>query len=1050
MWLVRLALRRPISIFVGVISLVLASALAMVRMPIDIFPELGAPAIFVAQPYGGLDPQQMEAFATYYYEYHFLYIDGIEHVESKSIQSASLMKLVFHPGTDMNQAMAQTVAFINRARALMPPGAVPPFVLRYDAGSVPVAQLVLTSPNRGPGEMQDIALNLVRPVLATIPGVSAPPPFGGNQRTIVVHLDPEAMRSYRVSPEEAVVAMRGASSISPSGNVRTGDLIRIARNSGTLGEFLPALLDSPVRIGTGSSPAVYLRDIATIEDSTDVIVGYAHVNGRRTVYIPVTKRADASTLALVRSIRDALPRMQDVAPDDVSIDLEFDQSIYVANAIRGLVIEALVGAVLAGLVTLIFLRDARTMLLVIVTIPISLLAAIVALWGSGQTINMMTLGGLALSVGILVDQAVVFTESLFTHLSQGLSAGRAVLAAAKMTAGPLLMARLAILAVFLPSFLMTGVGGQLFVPLTLAVGFSMIASYLVSSIVVPPLASRFVKAHPHDQGWVMERIQRAYRGALDGVLRIRLLWVAGYAIAAAVLLGVLFPLIGTEIFPEVDSGQFQIRLRAPTGTRIERTELVALKALDIIKEEVGADNVRITTGFIGVQGSAYPVNTIYLWTSGPHEAVLKVALTPDATLRGEALRERLRGEFREKLPGIDVSFEAGDIVSQVMSFGSATSVEVAVQGFNLDANRGHAGKIRAELAKIPSLRDLQYGQPLDYPTLDIDIDRVRAGQQGLTVQSVARSLVAATSSTRFVEANFWRDQNTGVAYQIQAEIPPNLMTNVEDLENVPVMTSASARPLLVGDVASITYGTMPGQIDRYNMQRVVSLTANVYGESLGDAASEVREAIARAGEPPRGVSIAIRGQIPPLEETIKGLQVGLLLTVAVIFLLLAANFQSFRLGIVAILIVPAVLTGVVVMLLVTGTTLNIQSFMGAIMVLGIAGADAILLIAYAERFRREGMSALDAASEAGSARLRALLMTVSAMVAGMLPLALGFGEGGEQIAPLGRAVIGGLLASTLATMLVLPAIYAIFQAKAPKSALSFDPDDPKSPNYEPA
>jgi multidrug efflux pump subunit AcrB len=1048
MWLVRLALRRPISIFVGVLSLLLVSGMAMRRMPIDIFPNLGAPAIYVAQPYGGLDPQQMEAFATYYYEYHFLYIDGIEHVESKNIQSASLMKLVFHPGTDMNQAMAQTVAFINRARAFMPPGAVPPFVLRYDAGSVPVAQLVFSSPNRGPGEMQDIALNLVRPVLATIPGVSAPPPFGGNQRSIVVKLNPDAMRAYRVSPEDAVAAMRGASSVSPSGNVRTGDLVRIARNNGTLGEYLPDLLDSPVRTGTGSGPAVYLRDIATIEDSTDIIVGYAHVNGRRTVYIPVTKRSDASTLDLVRSIRDALPRMQDVAPDDVRIDLEFDQSRYVANAISGLVIEALVGAVLAGLVHLIFLRDARTMAMVIVTIPISLLAAIVALWASGQTINIMTLGGLALSVGILVDQAVIFTESLFTHLAQGLSTGRAVLGAARMTAGPLLMARLAILAVFLPSFFMSGAGGQLFVPLTLAVGFSMIASYIVSSTVVPPLASRFVKAHPHDQGWVMERIQRAYRGVLESVLRVRIPWLAGYAIATAILIALLFPRVGTEIFPEVDSGQFQLRLRAATGTRIERTELVALKALDIIKEEVGPEKVQITTGFIGIQGSAYPVNTIYLWTSGPHEAVLKVALTPDATLRGTELRERLRERFRDELPGIAASFEAGDIVSQVMSFGSSTGIEVAVQGFDLAVNRGHAEKIRAELAKIPSIRDLQYGQPLDYPTLDIDIDRVRAGQQGLTVQSVARSLVAATSSTRFVEANFWRDAKTGVTYQIQAEIPANLMTTAEDVENVPVMTSAAARPLLVGDVASVTFGTMPGQIDRYNMQRIVSLTANVHGKSLGQVASEIRDAIARAGNPPRGVTVAIRGQIPPLEETINGLRNGLLLTVAAIFLLLAANFQSFRLGIAVVLVVPAVLTGVIVMLLLTGTTLNIQSFMGAIMVLGIAGADAILLIAYAERFRREGRSTVEAAFEAGSARLRALMMTVLAMVAGMMPLALGFGEGGEQIAPLGRAVIGGLLASTLATMFVLPAIYAIFQANAPKYSLSLDPDDPDSPNFE--
>jgi len=1048
MWFVRLALRRPVSILVAVLSLALASALAIARMPVDIFPELGAPAIYVAQPYGGLDPRQMEAFATYYYEYHFLYINGIEHVESKSIQSASLMKLVFHPGTDMNQAMAETVAFVNRARALMPPGAVPPFVLRYDAGSVPVAQLVFSSPIRGPGEMQDIALNLVRPVLATIPGVSAPPPFGGNQRTIVVRLDPDRMREYKVSPEEAVAAMRGASFISPSGNVRTGDLIRIATNNGTLGDDLVAMLDSPVRTGTG--PTVYLRDIATIEDSTDIIVGYAHVDGRRTVYIPVTKRSDASTLALVESIRDALPRMHAVVPDDVQIRLEFDQSQYVVQAIRSLITEGLSGALLTGLIVLLFLRDLRSAAIVILTIPFSLLAAIVCLWATGQTINLMTLGGLALSVGLLVDQAVVFVESLHTHLTQGFSPGRAVLGAARMTAGPLLMARLAILAVFLPSFFMAGVGGQLFVPLTLAVGFVMIASYFVASTVVPILSAWFIPRGKDTEGRLMERIQRVHRRGLAALLRARFVLVPAYLVVTIGFLAAALPRLGVEIFPAADTGQFQLRLRALTGTRIERTEIAALEALDIIRETVGPTNVRISTAFVGVQGSAYPVNTIYLWTGGPHEAVLKVALAADAPLRGAALREQLRERFAEQLPGVEFSFEAGDIVSQVMSFGSNTDVEVAVQGFNLEANQAHAEKVRTELAKIPALRDLQFGQKLDYPTLHVEVDRIRAGQQGLTVTNVARSLIAATSSTRFVEANFWPDARTGVAYQIQAEIPQDRMTSPEDIETVPVLAGPGPRPVLVGDVATIREGTMPGEIHRYNMQRLVSLTANVEGQSLGAVADDIRAAVARAGEPPRGATVEVRGRIPPLADTIAGLQNGLLLTVAVIFLLLAANFQSFRLGIAVILIVPAVLSGVVAMLLATGTTLNIQSFMGTIMVLGVAGADAILLIAYAERFRRNGKSVFDAAWDGGCARLRALLMTVSAMTAGMIPLALAFGTGAEQAAPLGRAVIGGLLFGTLGTMFVLPAIYAMFQANAPIHALSLDPDDPTSPHHEAA
>ncbi len=1049
MWLVRLALQRPVTVLVAVLTITLASVLALTRMPIDIFPqELGEPAIYVAQPYGGMDPLQMEAFLTYFYEYHFLYITGIQRVESKSIQNAALIKLVFHVGTDMADAMAQTVAYVNRSRSMMPAGAVPPFIMRYDASSVPVGQLVFSSPTRGPGEMQDIALNFVRPVLATIPGVSAPPPFGGNARTLVLRLDPDRMRAYRITPEETVAAMRGGSSIVPSGNVRTGDLNRIATNNATLGEDYAELLDTPIRTGTGPNPTVYLRDIATMEDSTDIIVGYAHVNGRRTVYIPVTKRADISTLELVRNIRASLPAMQAVAPEDVKIEFAFDQSRYVANSIRTLIGEGLLGALFAGLAVLLFLRDFRSALIVITTIPCALLTAIVCLWAAGQTINIMTLGGLALSVGILVDQSIIFTESVHTHLSKGLSPGRAVLGAARATSGPLLMARLAILAVFLPSLFMPGVGGQLFVPLTMAVGFAMITSYLLANTLVPVLSVWFVPRGKETEGVVMGRIQIIYRNVLARLLHLRVPFVAAYLVVTIGFLAIALPRLGTEIFPETDSGQFQLRVRAETGTRIERTEEFALRALEIIRDEVGSENLEISTAFVGIQGSAYPVNTIFLWTTGPHEAVMKIGLTRDARPRGAILRERLRERFREELAEVTVSFEAGDIVGQVMSFGSPTSVEVAVQGPNMDANRSHAEKIRTELAAIPSLRDLQYGQPLDYPTLETTIDRVRAGQAGLTVNNVARALIAATASTRFVEANFWRDPGTGTAYQIQAEISPHLMTSPDDVAQIPIHAGSGYSPVTIGDVAELKLGTMLGQVERYNMQRVVSLTANVHGESLGEVAARVRDAVAAAGEAPRGATVAIRGQIPPLETTIAGLRTGLILTLVVIFLLLAGTFQSFRLGVAIILIAPAVLSGVVIMMFLTGTMLSIQSFMGMIMALGIAAADSILLVAYAERFRREGCSVFDAAWEGGCARLRPLLMVMSAMAVGMIPIAIGIGEGGEQAAPLGRAVIGGIIPATFATMLVLPAIYAIFQQKSPQHPLSLDPDDPGSSNYE--
>jgi multidrug efflux pump subunit AcrB len=803
-----------------------------------------------------------------------------------------------------------------------------------------------------------------------------------------------------------------------------------------------------VRVG-GAGPAIYLRDIATIENSTDIIVGYAHVDGRRTVYIPITKRAEFSTLSLLNDVRAALPRMKSVVPEDVDIRLEFEQSTFVLQSIRTLVSEAGLGALFTALVIVLFLRHLRSAIVVIVTIPISIGSALVLLWASGQTINIMTLGGLALSVGILVDQSIVAMESIHTHQAAGLTPARSILHAGEWTAGPLMTARLAILAIFLPSFFMTGVGGQLFQPLSMAVAFVMLTSYVVAHTVVPVLSAWLVRDVPKTHGIIMEAIQRCYRPLLRGVLKLRWPIVAVYFAGTAAFLWFYFPRLGTEIFPTVDTGEFQFRLRAPVGTRIERTEILALRALDIIREEVGPGNVRISTGFVGIQGSGYPVNTIYLWTTGPHEAVVKVAVTPDAALRGAELQERLRQRFREDLPETTVSFEPSDIVGQVMSMGSFTPIEVAVQGYNLESDRTHAEKIRAELLKIPDLRDLQYAQPLDYPTVHVEVDRVRAGQQGLTVANVARSLVAATASTRFVAANFWKDDTTGIAYQIQAEFPPYRMNSVDELRNVPLRDNGAQRPVLVGDVADVRETKMMGQIDRYNMQRMISMTANLHGKTLGEIAPEIRAAVARAGEPPRGTVVSVRGQIPPLEDTIAGLENGLLLSLVVIFLMLTLGFQSFRLSIARTAVVPAEICGVVAFLLVTGTTLNIQSFIGAIMALGIAGADAILLIAYAERFRTEQkMSVVEAAWTAGCTRLRPLLMVVLGMIVAMTPLAIGMGGGGEQAAPLGRAVIGGLIAATFTTMFVLPAVYAVLQRRAPAYSPSLDPDDPTSKDYE--
>jgi multidrug efflux pump subunit AcrB len=1039
MWLVIAALRRPVTVLVGVLALALASWLAIRRMPADIFPNVGSPVIYVAQPYGGMDPGQMEGYLTYYYEYHFLYITGIEHVESKSIQGAAIMKLVFHEGTDMSQAMAETVGYVNRARAFMPPGTVPPFITRFDAGSIAVAQLVFSSDIRTPGEMQDFALNRVRPLFATLPGVSAPPPFGGNQRAIVVRLNPDRLREYRVSPEEAISAVSRASAVLPAGVVRIGDQAKIAKTNAVIGGDLNELMNAPVR--TGNGPTVYVRDLGVVENGTDVLTAYAHVNGKRTVYIPVTKRADASTLDVMRRVRSALPAMQKVLPEDVKLTVEFDQTGFVRSALTGLVSEGALGALLTGLMVLLFLRDWRSALIVMATIPFALLGAAAGLWAAGQSINIMTLAGLALAVGVLVDEATVVIENIHAEAVTGSSRARAVVDASRNTAAPRLLAMMSLLAVFFPAYFMTGVARQLFVPLALAVAFAMVASYLLSCTLVPVLAIRLL--HAKHTGARHGRIHTLYTRYVGWMVRFRWPVLASYVLAATAILFLLAPRVGKELFPKAEAGEIQIRMRAPAGTRVERTEIDALKMLDVVKRVAGPENVVVSTAFIGVQPPSYPINLIHLWTSGPQEAVLRVALTPAARARGEELRDKLREELTRALPDCRFSLEAGDIVSQVMNLGSATPIEVAVQGPDMKANRAFAAKVNAELVKIPQLRDLQMAQPLDYPTLDVEIDRDRAAQFGLSASSVARSMVAATSSSRFTEPNFWRDPASGNGFQIQVEIPQHRIQSREDVMDLPLMRDGSERPLL-GDVASVKNGTAAGMVERYNMQRVVSYTANIREAPLGEIALKVRESIAAAGEPPRGVTVSLRGQVPAFEQTLNGLSTGLLISIAAIFLLLAAYFQSFRLSSTVLLTMPAVVCGVMIALWFTGTTLNIQSFIGSIMAVGISVANSILLITFAERARAAGEPAAAAAVTAAGGRVRAILMTAAAMIAGMIPLALGLREGGEGTSALGIAVIGGLAAATVSTLSVLPGIYATVQQGAAVGSPSLDPDDPES------
>jgi multidrug efflux pump subunit AcrB len=1051
MWLIRAALRRPITVLVLVVALALSSILAIMRTRVDIFPNLNLPVIYVAQPYGGMSPQQMEGFLSYYYEYHFLYINGIESVEAKSIQGTALLRLTFHPETNMSEALAQTISYVNRAHAFMPPGTVSPFVIRYDAGTLPVGYMVFSSPSRTLAEIQDLALNRVRPVFATLPGVSSPPPFGGNQRTIVINVDPQKMQAYGLSPEKIVQALTSGNSIQPAGNADIGTVHTLVTTDSTVTQ-INDLLSVPLKLGSGAS--VYIRDVGSVSDSSDLLAGYALLNGKRTIYIPVTKRPDASTLTVVQEVRQSLARFQSLVPEDIKITYEFDQSQYVRNALTSVLREGIIGALLTGLTLLLFLRDWRSSLIVVITIPFALLTAVVLLKLAGQTINIMTLGGLALSVGVLVDEGTVLLENIHVHMDNGQNTARAVFLASREVAVPRLLAMLCVMAVFIPSFFMTGPAQSLFLPLSLAVGFAMGASYLLSSSLVPVLANWMLKPKPlqHDENAHREgsfdRFRHRFEHTLERAMSIPALLLSAYGILALLVLLFVAPRIAEEIFPAAASTQVRLRIDAPDGTRVAVTEDLVKRVLASIRDVAGDKNLDLSLGYVGTQGSSYPINAVFLWTSGPQQAIINVGLKQDSSLRLADLEEQLRKKLPLQFPEAHFSFDPGDLVSQTLSFGSSSLAEVTITGPQYTDVASYAERVRQKLAAVPQLRDLEYEEPQHYPTVDIHVNRAMAGQLGTTADAVGSAVVSATASSRFVAPSYWRDPKSGVSYQVQVQVPQPKMTSLGDIGNIPVGSTTGAQPL-VNQLADLRFTTVPGELDRQNGQWMLTLSANLAGRDLRLANKSIEKALSDAGAPPRGVKTEIRGQVSALQQIFGELAIGLVAAIGVILLLLTANFQSLKLALVVLSTAPAVLAGSVLMLLITGTTLNLESFMGTIMAIGVAVANAILLVSFAEQNRLKGAAAPEAARAAATERLRPVLMTSLAMIAGMIPMALAFGQGSEETAPLGRAVIGGLFAATVATLFLLPAIFGLAQRDASTGSRSLDPEDPASKWFEP-
>ncbi|RFZ94910.1 efflux RND transporter permease subunit [Mucilaginibacter conchicola] len=1083
--LIRFALRKPITIMVLVAGMLFFGIKSATTIKVDIFPKLDLPVIYLSHPFSGYTPSQMEAMFGKQYVNVLLFVNGVKSIETKNIQGLTLMKISFYPGTNMAQAAAEVSAFSNRAQAIFPPGSNPPFIIRFDASTLPVGQIVLSSNKRSNNELADLANVYVRASFTQIPGLVGPPPFGGNVRTVVIKVDPQQLRSHNLTPDQLIEALRVNNLTAPSGNVRVGDKNYITPTN-TTEHNIKDFEDIP--LFKGGVQNLYLKDVATVEDGADVTSGYALVNGRRSVYLNIAKSADASTWEVVQKLKASLPKMQAQLPEDVKLSYEFDQSTYVINSVKSLLTEGGIGALLTGLMVLMFLGDVRGACIVILTIPIAIISAVLFLSLFGQTINIMTLSGLALAIGILVDESTVTIENIHQHFDMGKPKALAIWDACKEIAFPKLLILFCILAVFAPAFSMGGIPGSLFLPLALAIGFSMIISYFLAQTFVPVMANWLMKIKHHHkpdgqemtdaeefaaagldaQGehdtWAQkgqlveradsnrdgkisrfERIRMSYMRFIDRMVPFRKPIVIGYLLITVIAAGFMMNTIGRDVLPKVNGGQFQLRIRAAEGTRIESTEKKTLATINAISSITGPENVAISSAYVGSHPALFSISPIFLWMAQPHEAIIQVALKEDYHPNLDELKEKIRAKVSKEMPDLKLSFEPIELTDKILSQGSPTPVEVRISGRNKQLNEEYANKLIAQLQKIDYLRDVQLGQSTKYPSIKVEVDRQRAAQLGVDMSDISRSLIASTSSSRYTEKNIWIDEKTGYSYSVQIQVPEAKMSSINDIGETPILRN-SDRPVL-SDVATITPGTTYGENDNLGAMPVLSVTANLNNHDLGSASKDVQKAINALGELPRGLNVEMIGLTQTLGDTMSSLENGLIVAIVVIFLMLAANFQSFKVSGVVLVTVPAVILGSLLLLIICGSTLNLQSYMGMIMSVGVSISNAVLLITNAEQLRKHNGNALQSAKEAAALRMRPIVMTALAMVVGMIPMASGLGEAGDQSSPLGRAVVGGLIASTFAALFILPLAFAWGQGNATTQSVSLDPEDEESKFY---
>ena len=1049
MWIVRLALRRPYTFVVAAILLLILGPVAILRTPVDIFPNIDIPVVSVLWNYNGLSPEEMSNRIVFNYErYITTAVNDVDHIESNSWNGRAIVKIFFHPGVNIGNAVAQVAATSLPAVRSMPPGTFPPFIIQYNASTVPILQLALSGEGLNEQQLFDLGVNFLRTGLVTTPGVAIPYPYGGKMPQVEVDLNPAELQSKGLSPADVTTAVGLQNLILPAGTAKIGSTeYQVDMNGAPL--TVQELNDLPIK--TVGDTTIYIRDVAHVRNGYPPQTNIVRVDGQRSALMIIMKNGDASTLDIISEMKRKIPIIAAGLPPQLKIQPVSDQSIFVKASINGVIREGVIAASLTALMILVFLGSWRSTLIIAVSIPLSILTSIIVLSALGQTINIMTLGGLALAVGILVDDATVEIENINRNIHQGKEIMQAILDGASQIAVPAFVSTISICIVFVPMFFLTGVARYLFVPLAEAVSFAMLASYILSRTLVPTMARYLLVSQASESAahggesrnplvrlqlkfeGGFERLRAGYHGVLDTCIRHRTAFAACF-LAICILSFALMPFVGEDFFPSVDSGEFKLHLRTATGLRIEETAALCDAVENDIRRLVPPSEL---SGIIDDVGLPYSSINLSYSTSvpvGTGDADIQVELTKKHHPTAEYVHD-LRLRLGRDFPGVTFNFIPADIVTQILNFGLPSPIDVQVIGRNLNANRVFADDLLQQLKFVPGTTDLRIQQVFDQPKIHIDVDRTKAQEAGLSEYDVAQNLLISLSGSFQTSPTFWLDPKTGVSYNIDTQTPQYRNDSLQDLKNLQILGPGTHQPQILANVASFSRDAEMGLVTHYDVQPVIDIYGNVEGRDLGGVSRDIDPIIERARKNlPRGSQLVVRGQIQTMKSSFIGLLGGLFFSIVLVYLLIVVNFQSWLDPFIILMALPAALAGIVWMLFVTATTISVPALTGAIMCMGVATANSILVISFAKERLGEGLEAGEAALDSGFTRFRPVIMTALAMIIGMLPMSLGMGEGGEQNAPLGRAVIGGLLFATVATLFFVPVFFSIVHGRREKHA----------------